>query len=86
MQWPCWLRMLPCGMALFPAQRRRLQKQSNAVRAAVKQLQAELDRPVTEEEIEVQTWLSPQDVTDRLMWLEGRSEVKREGDGWVLRG
>lgn len=56
------------------------------MRAAVKQLQAELDRPVTEEEIEVQTWLSPQDVTDRLMWLEGRSEVKREGDGWVLRG
>jgi DNA-directed RNA polymerase specialized sigma subunit len=76
--------MLPCGMSLFPAQRRHLQKQSNAVRAAVKQLQADLDRPVTEEEIEVQTWLSPQDVTDRLKWLAGRGEVRREGDGWVL--
>lgn len=54
------------------------------MRAAVKQLQVDLGRPVTEEEIEVQTWLSPYDVTDRLEWLEGRGAVRREGDGWVL--
>jgi predicted Rossmann fold nucleotide-binding protein DprA/Smf involved in DNA uptake len=71
-------------MSLFPAQRRHLQKQSNAVRAAVKHLQADLDRPVTEEEIEVQTWLPPHNVTERLKWLEGRGKVRREGDGWVL--
>jgi len=23
-------------------------------------------------------------VTDRLKWLEGRGDVRREGDGWVL--
>jgi hypothetical protein len=84
MRWLFRLRMLPWGMALFPAQRRRLQKQSNAVRAAVKHLQADLDRPVTEEEIEAQTWLSTHDVADRLRWLEGRGKVRRKGDGWVL--
>ena len=76
--------MLPCGMALFPAQRRRLQKQSNTVLAAVKHLQTDLERPVTEEEIEAETWLPPHDLTDRLKWLEERGKVRRGGDGWVL--
>ena len=71
-------------MSLYPAQRRRLRGQSNAVLAAVRRLTADLDRPVTEEELQVETWVSAEDVTARLTWLEGRGEVRRQDDGWVL--
>ena len=71
-------------MSLFPAQRRRLRGQSNAVLAAVKHLLADLGRPVTQDELQAETWLLPEEVTARLKWLEGRGEVKQKDDGWVL--
>ena len=71
-------------MSLFPAQRRHLQRQSNAVLAAVEHLHDDLGRPVTEDEIQAETWLPTEVMTARLKWLEGRGKVERKDDGWVL--
>lgn len=71
-------------MSLYPAQRRRLRSQSNAVLAAVKRLQADLGRPITHSEIEAETWFPPEQVTARLQWLEERGDVIREDGGWLV--
>lgn len=52
--------------------------------AAVKHLLVDLGRPVTQDELQDRTRLPPEVVTARLEWLEGRGEVRREDDGWVL--